>query len=199
MYRKLKEDSTYEFYNGRWIRRASDGYIVMNPSPETLVAEGWEWYEPQPADPGPQLEPDWTDVIEALKGMASDTVIALPDNEARNVAALFPTWQSMIGKYVELGRRYWYDSSLFKVQIPHTVQGHQNPRIAANLWINVSEELTPEAGTIDNPIQWQNGMVSHAGKYYSENGTTYLCTRNSINPLYYPISQLINHYFHTVE
>lgn len=48
-------------------------------------------------------------------------------------------------------------------------------------------------------LKGQKGMVSHAGKYYSENGTTYLCTRNSINPLYYPISQLINHYFHTVE
>lgn len=33
----------------------------------------------------------------------------------------------------------------------------------------------------------------------SEDDVTYLCFRDSVNPLYYPISQLINHYFHTVE
>ena len=42
-------------------------------------------------------------------------------------------------------------------------------------------------------------MVSYNGKYYSEDDVTYLCFRDSVNPLYYPISQLINHYFHTVE
>ena len=97
------------------------------------------------------------------------------------------------------GERYWYNGSLYKVQTAHAVQQSWNPVDAPALFINVSDELTPEAGTLDNPIAWASGMVSYNGKYYSEGGVTYLCFRDSVNPLYYPISQLIDHYFHTVE
>lgn len=85
------------------------------------------------------------------------------------------------------------------MQTAHAVQQSWNPVDAPALFINVSDELTPEAGTLDNPIAWASGMVSYNGKYYSEGGVTYLCFRDSVNPLYYPISQLIDHYFHTVE
>lgn len=137
--------------------------------------------------------------MNCLQHLAADTVIAMPDAEAAEVAALFPTWESAIGTTVETGKRYWYNGTLYKVRQPIEVQGHQPPPDVPSHWLNVNDELTPEAGTLENPIAWENGMVSYNGKYYSEDDVTYLCFRDSVNPLYYPISQLINHYFHTVE
>jgi hypothetical protein len=42
-------------------------------------------------------------------------------------------------------------------------------------------------------------MEYFAGKYYIENGTLYLCTRDSGIPLYYLPSALIGHYFEVVK
>ena len=65
--------------------------------------------------------------MNCLQHLAADTVIAMPDAEAAEVAALFPTRESAIGTTVETGKRYWYNGTLYKVRQPIEVQGHQPP------------------------------------------------------------------------
>lgn len=191
-YRKLNDDGTYVSFNGKWIK--TDTSLIINPSAETLAANGWEEYTPEVVAPVvvAATEPDLYEVVAALKSMQSDTVLALSDADAAGVAALFPTWESKIGQSVAVGERLWYDNSLYKVQTAHTVQADWTPKAAPALFVTVTNEATGDSGAIGNPISWQSGMVSVNGLYYTENGTLYKCIRDSGGvALYYTIEQLI--------
>ena len=50
------------------------------------------------------------------------------------------------------------------------------------------------AGTVDDPIPFTQGMELVAGKYYSEDGVTYLCTRDSGTPIYHSLVSLVELY-----
>lgn len=121
--------------NGRW---------VSNPSPETYASEGWMPYTPPPFVPSPQEEPDYYDVMEAVKKMFSTDTEEMTDEEALGVAALFPTWHSQIGRQVAVGTRLWDDGKLWKVIQPHTVQENWRPADAISLFVEVSIEEWPE-------------------------------------------------------
>ena len=68
--------------------------------------------------------------------------------------------------------------------------------------VNVSYvEVTPdyteggeEYGTLENPIPYEGNMILENGKYYSQDGVTYLCNRDTINPVYNALKTLINIY-----
>src|SRR5699024_8325208 len=46
------------------------------------------------------------------------------------------------------------------------------------------EEPEAEPGTIDNPIEYNNSMALVQGTYYTQGGVVYLCTRDTIIPVY---------------
>lgn len=193
-YRKQLEDGGYAYYNGKYIRIGDA--IIINPSEQMLLDNGYESYTPEVA---PVMEPSVSDIMNALKSIQTDAVQELSDKEAVKVAALFSTWYSRIGTQVEAGERLWYDNSLFKCITPHEIQEQWNPKDAASLWQNVSEESQDADGSREHPFEWQSGMTSYNGKYYTENGILYLCIRDSGNPLYFPIASLIGTYFQIAD
>ena len=199
MYRRQREDGTFEYFNGLYIETAAA--MIMNPTAETLAAEGWEESVPEPvaaAEPQPRTEPGMEEVLQALKTLSADRVLALDDGDALTVPALFPSWASRIGTELNVGERLWWDGALWKVRQKHTAQADWAPGDTPALYADVSDQLAPEAGTHGNPIPWKSGMTAYAGKYYSEDGKTYRCTRDSGNPLYYAISALVGQYFEIV-
>ena len=121
-----------------------DGRWVSNPTQEQIFADGWQIYTPPPVIPQPELEPDYEAVVEAIKRMFSTDTADLTDEEALEVAALYPTWASQIGNEVPAGRRLWYDGRLWKVLQAHTVQEDWNPADAVSLFTEVSIEEWPE-------------------------------------------------------
>ena len=141
--------------------------------------------------------PSADDIVSQLKELVSTQVEALTDDEAKKVPALFPLWETE--KAYAVGDRVWYQSSLYKCVQAHTSQSTWNPKDAVSLWANVSEESQEADGSREHPYEWQSGMTSYNGKYYTENGILYLCTRDSGAPLYHPIASLINLYFVVAE
>ena len=121
--------------NGRW---------TSNPTPETYEAEGWMPYTPPPFVPQPQDEPDYEQVVEAVKKMFSTDTEEMSDEDALDVAALYPTWRSKIGEQVAVGTRLWDDGKLWKAIQPHTVQENWRPADAVSLFVEVSIEEWPE-------------------------------------------------------
>lgn len=141
---------------------------ISNPTEEQILADGWLPYVPPVIPPQPETEPDYGLVLEAVKKMLGTETEALSDEEALEVAALYPTWISKMGEPVAAGERLWYDGRLWKVVQAHTVQEDWTPETAASLYTEVSVEEWPEwrqpTGAHD---AYQAGdKVSHNDKHW---------------------------------
>lgn len=117
---------------------------ISNPTPEQIAADGWTEYIPPVVPPTPQTEPGMDDIIQAVKKMLSQGAEQLSDEDALEVAAIYPTWASLVGKEVPAGERLWYDGFLWKVLQPHTVQDNWTPSTSPSLYVKVSIEEIPE-------------------------------------------------------
>ena len=45
-----------------------------------------------------------------------------------------------------------------------------------------------------DPIPYSGNMALEAGKYYSQGGAVYLCTRDTVNPVYSDLADLVGLY-----
>lgn len=148
--------------NGRWI---------SNPPEEVYFQEGWQIYTPPPFVPEPQDEPYYEQVVEAVKKMFSTDTDELSDEDALDVAALYPTWRSKIGEQVAAGKRLWDDGKLWKVLQPHTVQENWRPEDSPSLYVEVTIEEWPEwkqpTGSTD--AYMAGAKVTHNEKHWISN------------------------------
>ena len=148
-----------------------DGRWVSNPTEEMILADGWLPYTPPPFVPQPQDEPDYEQVVEAVKKMFSTDTDELTDEEALDVAALYPTWRSKIGEQVAAGTRLWDDGKLWKVIQPHTVQEDWRPADAVSLFVEVSIEEWPDWRQPQGAHDAYNAgdKCTHADKHWISN------------------------------
>jgi len=121
-----------------------NGVWISNPTEEQIAEAGWEVYVPPVVEPQPQTEPEYGDIVEAVKKMLASSTADLSDEEALEVAALYPTWAGKSGEKVNAGERLWYDGKLYKVVQTHTVQDDWTPDVSASLYTEVSIEEWPE-------------------------------------------------------
>ena len=120
------------------------------------------------------------------------------DQTAVKATELYPTWTE--GLAVSIGDRIQYSGKLYKVVQAHTTQADWTPDITPALWTVIDVEHT---GTLADPIPAVAGMEYEYGKYYSEDGTIYICQRTGETAggkitLYYLPSQLVGQYFEVV-
>jgi len=118
--------------------QTNEGFWISNPTEEQIADAGWLPYVPPVVPPEPELEPDLTAEMEAVKRMFSTQTEELSDEEALEVAALFPTWASKIGSEVKVGERLWYNGKLYKVIQAHTTQADWTPDVTPALYVEVS-------------------------------------------------------------
>lgn len=159
---------------------------ISNPTEEQIFADGWQVYvPPPPPPPSPQEEPYYDEIVEAVKKMLSTETEELTDEEALQVAALFPTWRSKLesGEDCIANERLWYDGDLWKVLQTHTPQSDWNPRDAVSLFTRVSIEEWPEIPeNIPAEAPWM------AGQKGTWQGLHYICRIDNCvwNPTQYP-------------
>lgn len=120
-----------------------NGSWVSNPSQAQILEAGWQVYVEQVVPPQPRTEPGMEEMLSAVKTMLSSQTVALSDEDALEVASLFPAWIEQVGKTVEVGQRFWYDEKLYKVIQPHTVQLDWTPDVSVSLYVEVSVEEWP--------------------------------------------------------
>ena len=114
----------------------------------------------------------------------------LSDEEARKRKDLYPEWAAGIS--VVAGEKYRYGDNLWQVVQPHTTQAGWEPGIyTASLWKVIDEQ---HAGTAADPIPYTPPMEIFNGKYYTQNGVKYLCTRDSGIALSHDLSALVGLY-----
>lgn len=111
-----------------------------------------------------------------------------------------PKWGEDVkeGDAVVKGDKFVYGGKLYAVLQDHTILAHYEPSVnTAALYVEVTPEYTEsgdELGTLDNPIEYSGNMVLENGKYYSQDGVTYLCNRDSGNAVYHALKDLLNLY-----
>lgn len=121
---------------------------------------------------------------------------AVSDNTAVQSAAVYDTWEYLVenGYTAEkAGFRFRYGEQLYKTRLDnHTFAAEWIPGIStAALYEAIDIEHT---GTYEDPIPFTQSMELINGKYYRDEGVTYLCTRDSGTPMYHALANLVGLY-----
>ena len=115
--------------------------------------------------------------------------LTVDDNTALRMTEFYPEWAE--GKVYDLGYKVQRNGKLWRVIQPHTSQIGWEPENAASLWETINET---HSGTIDDPIPYDGNMELEQGKYYMQNYEIYLCNRDTVNPVYSLLADLVGLY-----
>lgn len=117
----------------------------------------------------------------------------LDDVTALTVKSLFPKFEDIIGQTVAAGFRFTHNDKLYKTIQPElTIQTHYVPGVGTeSLYTEICESHT---GTADDPIPYDGNMALSEGLYYVQGDVVYICTRDTGNPVYNPLSELVGIY-----
>lgn len=121
----------------------------------------------------------------------------LPDEEALEVKGIYPAWEELIGTDAEVDFKFVHCGELYRVVQAHSFQSDWIPGTGTeSLYLVIVEA---QDGTVDKPIPYAGNMALEAGKYYSQDGVIYLCTRDSINPVFSDLESLVPLYVERVR
>lgn len=119
--------------------------------------------------------------------------LAVDDQTALRMLEFYPEWVAdtdyTAGYKVQRGGKLW------RVLQAHTSQAGWEPENAASLWEQINET---HDGTLDDPIPYDGNMALTSGLYYIQDYTIYLCTRDTVNPVYNPLAELVGIYVNNI-
>ena len=194
-----------------------DGKFIRNPGHDDILSSGYlpmeEQEEPQSKDgfikSSKWVQTDnaiikkWT-VLPDRRPLSLSAVnqmliaqqintLTVDDNTALRMKQFYPTFESIVGQKVKHGFRFRHGDYLWAtVQPDMTIQKHYPPGIGMeSLYTKVNET---HAGTLEDPIPYDGNMALEQGKHYSQNSTIYLCNRDTLNPVYNKLAELVGLY-----
>lgn len=115
--------------------------------------------------------------------------LTVDDNTALRMLSFYPEWSA--GTTYTAGFKAQRNGKLWRVVQGHTAQAGWEPENAPSLWEQINET---HAGTVDDPIPYEGNMTLESGKYYVQDYVVYLCNRDTINPVYNALSELVGLY-----
>ena len=124
-----------------------------------------------------------------LRKLIEQLAVTLDDETALTGVELFPVWA--IGRAYAVDDRVQHGGKLWRCLQAHTGQTGWEPENVPSLWTEICES---HAGTLTDPIPYSGNMALEAGKYYSQSGAVYLCTRDTVNPVYSALADLVGLY-----
>lgn len=127
----------------------------------------------------------------------------LDDAEALEIKGIYFEWKDLLDanhEYhkVKKGFKFRHGNTLYKTeQAEFTFTENYAPDNAGieSLFSVIDES---HAGTLEDPIPYDGNMALESGKYYSQDGVTYLCTRDTVNPVYHDLADLVGLYVEKV-
>ena len=127
--------------------------------------------------------------------------LEVDDSTALRMRRYYPTFAELVGKTVTRGTKFRAndseDADLYKTIQPElTIQAHYPPGEGTeSLYTRIDEE---HAGNKYDPIPYNGNMALENGKYYVQDGVTYLCNRDTVNPVYNALADLIGQYVENI-
>ena len=129
-----------------------------------------------------------SEVSRMLIAQQINTLI-VDDNTALRMAEFYPEWAADTEYTAEY--KVQRNGKLWRCRQAHTSQIGWEPENAASLWTEICES---HAGTLEDPIPYSGNMALESGKYYMQDGKVYRCTRDTGNPVYNALSELVGLY-----
>ena len=124
-----------------------------------------------------------------LRQLIEQLAVTLDDETALTGIELFPIWT--IDRAYAVGDKVQRNGKLWRCRQAHTSQAGWEPENAVSLWTEICES---HAGTLEDPIPYSGNMALESGKYYSQDGKIYRCIRDTGNPVYNALSELVGLY-----
>lgn len=165
---------------------------IINPTHEMLLEDGWVEYVAPEVEPQPYRKSE-SEVMQEIVLEQYNSRTDIEDKEALDRAIVIYNWDKYIGKSLKTGQVVVHDERVYRVKqdIP-IVLDKQYPSLDTAAIYEVIELVA--TGEKDDPIKYEPPMEIFDGKYYSENGILYLCTRNSDTALTHELSSLVGLY-----
>ena len=143
---------------------------------------------------------DLRELARSLRPYIEQAVQSLPDADGLKAKALYPRWEALVKKgnvTAPAGFRFTHNGDLYKCVNPDPK--FQSDWIPGNgtaaLYVRIDEA---HAGTLADPIPYDGNMELKAGLYYTQSGVTYLCNRNTGQPVYNSLAELAGLYVEMV-
>ena len=161
-------------------------YELPDPTPEELAqARKAETLERIRESSRPLTEAEVVSMLLSQKVQE----IEVDDNTALRMMSFYPEWEP--GKTYEEKHKVTRNGKLYKIRQAHTAQAEWEPENAPAMFTEINET---HSGEPEDPIPYNGNMALEQGKYYIQDDEIYLCTRDSINPVYHALADLIGLY-----
>lgn len=115
--------------------------------------------------------------------------IEADDNTAIRMMSYYPEWEP--GKAYEIGNKLVRNGKLYKVIQAHTSQSGWEPENVPAMFTEICET---HSGELEDPIPYSSNMALEEGKHYIQNDEIYICIRDTGNPVYHALADLIGLY-----
>lgn len=128
--------------------------------------------------------------------------IAVDNQTVLRMRIYYPTFSELVGQTVKKGTKFRAtdseDADLYTVIQPElTIQEHYPPGTGTeSLYTRIDEQ---HDGTKYDPIPYDGNMALVNGLYYTQGGVLYLCNRDTVNPVYHALSELVGLYVEVAE
>nr|UWI04664.1 MAG: hypothetical protein [Bacteriophage sp.] len=140
--------------------------------------------------------------VQEMMVRAQINALSVDDATALRMIAFYPEWESgkayTAANGCPVGYKVARAGKLWKLRQEHTSQDSWAPGMTGteSLWEEICEH---HDGTKYDPIPYNGNMALENGKYYTQDDVLYLCNRNTGNPVYNTLSELIGIYVEVVE
>lgn len=178
-----------KYANGEYIDLTTEEIAAMQA--ELEEAEAYERTRPLTAEE-----------VTAMLVRQQINTLTVDDQTALRMRRYYPTFTELVGQTVSQGTKFRADDSedavLYKTIQPElTIQAHYPPGVGTeSLYTRIDET---HDGTKYDPIPYDGNMALESGKYYTQSGMTYLCSRDTVNPVYNALSELVGIYVEVVN
>lgn len=123
--------------------------------------------------------------------------LSVDDAVATRMKDFYPVWESgkayTAAKGCPVGYKVVRNGRLWKLRQEHTSQDNWAPGETGteSLWEEICDS---HDGTKYDPIPYNGNMALENGKYYTQGGVLYKCTRDTGNPVYNSLAELVGIY-----
>ena len=176
------------------------GNFVWDETPEEIKKREAEMQaEAARAEAQERTRPLTESEITTLLIKKQINTLTVDDQTALRMAAFYPEWNCLIGQTVDKAEyKFQHNGKLYKtIPANHTFQADWVPGVGTeSIYVRIDET---HDGTKYDPIPYDGNMALESGKYYTQSGMTYLCSRDTVNPVYNALSELVGIYVEVVN
>ena len=167
------------------MKKMLNGKLVELTDEEVIAVQEAEVYE--------RTRPFTESEVSGMLITQQINTLTVDDNTALRMTEFYPEWA--VDTEYTIGYKVQRSGKLWRVLQAHTSQAGWEPENAASLWTEICES---HAGTLEDPIPYSGNMALESGKYYSQDNKVYRCTRDTGNPVYNALSELVGLYVEEV-